>query len=61
MLTSHAANATQITGSIKRCGSRVEDLKLAFMSRQAGSWDIFGVAGIIWVELREQEVPNEAS
>jgi hypothetical protein len=53
MFASHATNATQITGSIKRCSSRIEDLKLAFMSRQASSWDIFRVAGFIQVELRE--------
>jgi hypothetical protein len=60
MFMSHAPNATQITGSIKCCGSRVKDLKLAFMWRQASSWDIFRVAGIIRVELKEQKVSNEA-
>ena len=59
VFASHATNATWIAGSIECCSSRIEDLKLAFMSRAASGWDIFGVTRIIRVELREQKMSNE--
>jgi hypothetical protein len=61
MFPSHATSTTQIAGSKEGCGSRIEDLELAFMPRQATSWDICRIAGIILVKLSEQKVLNEAS
>jgi hypothetical protein len=61
MFLSHATSTTQIAGSKESCGSGIEDLELAFMPRQATSWDICGITGIISAELSEQEVSNEAS
>lgn len=61
MFTSHATNAAGIAWGIEHCGSRIKDTKLAFMLRAASSWDVFGFAGIIGVELRKQKVSDEAS
>jgi len=59
MFMSHAADATWITGSMEHRGSRIKDMKFAFMSRAATSWDVLRVAGIIGEELRKKKVSDK--
>jgi len=45
---------------MEHCGSRIKDMKFAFMSRAATSWDVLRVAGIIGEELRKKKVSDKA-